>query len=301
MNSTTEVIQYTTCVVCNSKNIELDFPTQDYSVSGEAFEIYKCKDCSFHFTQAIPAPEAIGRYYKSEDYISHSNTKKGLINQLYHVVRDYMLGKKHQLVKSLAKGNQLLDIGCGTGHFLNFMKEKGYQTQGVEVDDDARAFGQKEFGLDVSSPAALFDGSLNSPFDAITMWHVLEHIHLLDDNMKAIRSLLADDGFLIIAVPNRESYDAQYYKQHWAAYDVPRHLWHFSPTTMDKIASKNGFRIQSLSKLPFDSFYTSLLSEKYKENKLFLFSGFTIGLLSYLKSVMDVKKASSVIYIMQKS
>lgn len=296
-----KVIQHRECPICNSKDIQAVIPTKDHSVSKEDFDILECSNCSFRFTQNIPGPEYIGPYYKSEEYISHSDTKEGIVNRLYHYVRDLMLGKKFNLVNGLNKHKSLLDIGCGTGYFVNFVNQKGYRVDGVEVDADARAFSKKQFDLDIKNTSALFDRSLNAPYGTITMWHVLEHVHDLEGYFKTINELLEDDGNLVIAVPNHSSYDGQYYKSYWAAYDVPRHLWHFSPETMDRLAQQNGFKIVKHATLPFDCFYVALLSEKYKGNSLFMVSGFIRGGISYLKSLFDVKNSSSVIYVMKKA
>ena len=295
-----KTIEHQKCPVCFSKDLKLALPTHDHSVSKEDFQLHDCQACGFRFTQHIPVPEEIGRYYKSEDYISHSDTKEGLVNKLYHFVRDFMLERKFKLVNQLSNHKSLLDIGCGTGYFANHVKNKGYRVEAVEVDADARAFAKKNFNLDIQPTDALFNNKLKAPFGTITMWHVLEHVHDLDAYFKTISQLLEDDGHLVIAVPNHTSYDGTYYKDYWAAYDVPRHLWHFSPSTMQKLAERNGFKIKTHATLPFDCFYVALLSEKYKGNSLFMLSGFIRGGISYLKSLMDVKQSSSVIYVMEK-
>jgi len=297
---TTDRIQYKACPLCNSKNIQAALATMDYSISKEAFDIFDCMDCSFRFTQSIPSPETIGPYYNSEVYISHSDTKEGFVNRVYHTARDLMLNRKRKLVQSLTQGKRLLDVGSGTGYFLDHMKRNGYQVKGIEIDSDARQATKKKFGIEVAEPSSLLNGELKEKVEVVTMWHVLEHLHDLHGYMKSIHHQLTEDGFLLIAVPNHASYDAQYYKKLWAAYDVPRHLWHFTPKTIAQLANKNGFEVVSQKRLPLDPFYNALLSEQYKGNKLALLSGGVVGGISLLKSYLNADKSTSPIYILKK-
>ncbi len=290
------------CPVCDGKIFSLFLNCTDFFVTGEKFQIKQCNSCGFKITENIEDENNIGSYYQSENYISHSNTSKGLVNSVYHSVRKYMLGRKRRLVEKATslKTGQILDVGTGTGFFLNEMKENGWQVTGTEKSSDARDFAKKEFKLDNLPSEKLFTLKEKS-FDAITLWHVLEHIHLLNDNMEIFHRLLKEKGKLIIAVPNHESSDAKHYKEFWAAYDVPRHIWHFSPKQMKQLGEKHGFSLTSIHSMPFDSFYVAMLSEKYKKSKMALFKGIFYGKISWLNSIINPVKCSSVIYVFQKN
>lgn len=294
-------IVHTECPVCSSKKLSPFLVCKDYTVSGEQFEIAYCAQCHTGLTQNIPDQASIGSYYKAESYISHSNTKAGLINRLYHYARNWMLGSKYALVRkeTHVPNGSLLDIGSGTGYFLDMMKKKQWQVKGIEADEDARKFAQQQFGLSVSPPEQLTELP-EKQFDAITLWHVLEHLHELNGSWQQFGRLLKDAGTLFIAVPNHESYDASHYKAQWAAYDVPRHLWHFSPTSMATLAERHGFQIVRKKMMPFDPFYIALLSEKYAGNAMGLFRGGWYGGIALLKGLLNVDKSSSVIYVLKK-
>ncbi|MCA1759473.1 MAG: class I SAM-dependent methyltransferase [Bacteroidales bacterium] len=290
------------CPVCDGKLFSPFLTCTDYFVSGEKFQIKQCSSCGFKITENIEDEDNIGTYYQSENYISHSNTSKGVVNSVYHTVRKYMLGRKRSLVEKATslKTGQILDVGTGTGFFLNEMKENGWQVTGTEKSNEARDFAKKEFNLDNLPSEELFTLKDKS-FDVITLWHVLEHIHLLNENMETFHRLLKENGKLIIAVPNHTSTDAKHYKEFWAAYDVPRHIWHFAPKQMEMLGKKHGFKMNSLHTMPFDSFYVAMLSEKYKKSKLALFKGIFYGKISWLKSIFNPAKCSSVIYVFEKN
>jgi len=289
----------TNCPLCKGTSFEKHLNCKDYTVSREDFTIVKCSSCSFTFTNPIPEENKIGSYYESEDYISHSNTSKGLINTLYQAVRSFTLKKKVKLLASLRNGKNLLDVGCGTGEFLNQAQKGGFQTKGIEPSPVAREQAIKNFGLSVSE-----EGEIKSiddkSFDFITMWHVLEHVYHLNDRIKELRRVLKDNGHLIIAVPNHESYDAKHYKEYWAAYDVPIHLYHFTPNTIEKLFETHGLTLHKTLPMKFDSFYVSMLSEKYMTGKVNLVKAFWIGLISNLKAKRG-KTYSSQIYIFRKT
>lgn len=290
------------CPVCDNNNFASFLTCKDYFVSQENYGIKQCTRCSFKITDNIEDEENIGRYYQSENYISHSNTTKGLVNSIYHQVRKYMLGRKRRLLEkesAIQKGS-ILDVGTGTGFFLDEMKQCGWQVCGIEKSAEAREFAESEFGLNNLPTEELFNLKAKS-FDAITLWHVLEHIHQLDKNMLTFSNLLKDNGKLIIAVPNSDSYDARHYKEHWAAYDVPRHIWHFAPVQMKQFAEKYNFKVKKLHTMPFDSFYVSMLSEKYKNSGLGFIKGMIHGKISWLGSLFNKAKCSSVIYVLEKS
>jgi len=295
-----ETVQYKTCPVCGHNELSAFLKVQDHSISKQDFQLVSCSECSFTLTQNPPSESEIGPFYSSEDYISHSDTNKGLVNKLYHQVRSYMLGRKKALVNKHIKGKRLLDVGSGTGYFLNHMKEAGYETKGIEVSEEATKIALEKFGLDISPPSELLQKKLKGGYDAITLWHVLEHLYDLNTYMETFHELLNDTGALIIAVPNKNSPDAAKYKDFWAAYDVPRHLWHFTPKTMEKLAKKHGFELKTMKMLPFDAFYNCLLSEKYRGNSMALFGGFINGFFSWLSSLFNVKKASSIVYVLKK-
>ena len=290
-------IYHNTCPICGSSNTHKVLTAKDYTVSLESFDIIHCGHCSGRFTQNVPGNQEIGRYYQSQEYISHSETKKGLINRLYHSVRKITLRSKQNWVKAgtgLKQGN-LLDIGCGTGAFLSYMKQAGWQVTGLEPDENARQNAKTLYNIEPLPSAELYKLPARQ-YDAITMWHVLEHVHSLQDYLRQIRVLLKPEGTLLIAVPNYTSQDAEHYGAYWAAYDVPRHLYHFSPTAMEQLLKQNKIRIVKKHPMVFDGFYVSLLSEKYKTGGNGLIGGFWNGLRSYRKGLKDVDRCSSVVY-----
>jgi len=264
-------ISYTACPVCNSTEIHKVLEAKDYTVSQDSFEIWHCKLCNFRFTQHIPNASNIGPYYQSANYVSHSDTQEGLIHKIYHFVRTYTLKQKLGLIKkALGKSTgDLLDVGAGTGAFAKTMKDAGFTVTGLEPDETARKNALDKNGLTLLSPENLYQFPANS-FDVITMWHVLEHVHDLHGYLEKYHAILRQDGKLIIAVPNYTSYDAQVYQQYWAAYDVPRHLYHFSPESMATLAKKKGFQINTYKPMWFDSIYVAMLSEQYKTGKIII-------------------------------
>lgn len=289
------------CHFCQSEKTKIAFFLKDHSVSKETFSLFDCEDCGLRFTNPIPDTTSISKYYQSEDYISHSNTKKGIVNSLYHAARDFMIQQKINWIKSFSSKRTLLDIGCGTGHFMHALKENGFQVKGVEIDDGARNFAINQFGLDVITPQDFLNDSSEVSYGVITLWHVLEHIHEPAVFLNKINSSLSEDGILMIAVPNFTSYDADYYADYWAAYDVPRHLWHFSPIFLEKWFRSQGFKLITKKSLVLDPFYVSLLSEKYKTqgNGSFI-AGIMIGVYATFMSWINQSKASSLMYVLEK-
>ncbi|WP_290793096.1 class I SAM-dependent methyltransferase [Flavihumibacter sp. UBA7668] len=296
------LIHYSTCPVCSSTSVKEFQVIPDYSVSKEIFSVWKCESCSFQFTQDIPDQESIGTYYQSADYISHNDTKKGIINTLYHWVRKYTLRSKSRLIVEVSgrKSGHLLDIGAGTGAFLHTMKHAGWQVTGLEPDAGARSIARDKYQLQLLEPDSLFRLE-SGRFDVISMWHVLEHVHALQEYVKTIVQLLKQDGRLIVAVPNYTSGDATYYQNFWAAYDVPRHLYHFSPASMRRLMELPGLQIEKTIPMWFDSFYVSMLSENYKNGKPNHVNAFLQGWKSNQKAMRDKEKASSLIYVMRKT
>lgn len=286
------------CPFCNSEKIHPVLTAKDYTVSQESFEVWHCSTCTNRFTQAIPDIQHIGPYYQSATYVSHSDTDKGLINRLYHMVRSYTLGSKRSMIKRIAGLDRgiLLDIGAGTGAFANTMLQAGWEVTGLEPDPIARENAQQKHGIQLRSAEEVYSLP-NSSFDVITLWHVLEHVHDLHGYFKQFKQLLKPGGKLVIAVPNYTSKDAAQYGQYWAAWDVPRHLYHFSPAGMQHLAGLHGFSIQSMHPMWFDAFYVSMLSEQYKNGKGNLLGAFFTGLMSNLNAIGDKRKCSSLIYV----
>ena len=286
------------CVCCGNSKCTPVLAAKDYTVSQQSFTINECSNCQFRFTENAPSIADIGKYYAAESYISHTNTNKGLINQLYHWVRLYTLGSKRRLIIRNSKLAQvdLLDVGAGTGFFVEEMTKAGWRVTGLEPDDQARERAKERAGIQLESPEKLWNLAPAS-FDVITLWHVLEHVHDLSGYLRQFHHLLRPNGLLIIAVPNYQSQDAAHYQAYWAAYDVPRHLYHFSPRSMNFLLNSYQFQSPRLQPMWFDAFYVSMLSEKYKTGKDHPLLGAFVGLLSNLKALFNRNKASSLIYI----
>lgn len=295
MNS---VVHHTHCPVCGSSSIKPVLSVKDHTVSGNNFSVWQCDDCTLRFTQDAPGIDSIGEFYKSEHYISHTNTSRGLINQLYQLVRKKTLRQKRRLICNVTGRNRgtLLDVGSGTGSFVKKMTQNGWQVIGLEPDADARRIAKEQFNCELRNTDELFKLPMDS-FDAISLWHVLEHVHDLHGYMRRLKLLLKKNGRLVIAVPNYTSFDASIYEEFWAGYDVPRHLYHFSPLSIEILMEQMEMQIREHKPMWFDSFYVSLLSSKYRHKKTRWLSAIWIGLRSNLKAISNKKKCSSVIYV----
>lgn len=295
-------INYTSCPVCGSKNLQYKLSAKDHTVSNEVFDILECNNCTLRVTKGVEDEEGIGKYYKSDNYISHSDTTKGAVNFLYHKVRQVTLkSKRNFLIKSVKlKKGKLLDIGAGTGAFASFMKQNEWEVTGLEPDENARKTAFDLHGIELLPSDQLFQIGSES-FDAITMWHVLEHVHKLNEYIIELKRLIKPQGKIFIAVPNYTSLDAQKYKQNWAAYDVPRHLYHFSPQSMRQLLLKHQLHLDEIKPMWFDSFYVSMLSEEYKSSKSNLPKALISGSASNFRALKNKEQASSLIYIISKS
>ncbi len=268
---------------------------KDYLVSGESFDLLYDSDLDYLKTFPQPKLENLSRYYESQDYISHTDEKKGLFSSLYQFVKKWSLQKKTKLIFDQNNGfGSLLDIGAGTGDFLKVAKERGWEVYGTEPNKNASKLALEK-GVQLKPSLIDFDGK---QFDVITLWHVLEHIPNLEETIFKLSNLLKPNGILIVAVPNFKSFDAKYYGKFWAAFDVPRHLWHFSKTSIEKLFAEN-FKLEKIKPMIFDSFYVSLLSEKYRSGSKFSLKAVWIGFLSNLKA-KKTKEYSSHIYCFKK-
>ena len=271
---------------------------KDHTVSGEDFELLYNQRCRCLETIPQPSESDLPSYYKSDDYISHTDSKRNLFEKAYHIVRNISLKRKLKLIKSFAStGNTLLDIGCGTGDFLAVAKNHGWDVSGVEPNDKAREIANSKTNNTVYNSAALFDFSEES-FDVITLWHVLEHLPRLEDHLSQLKKLIKPEGVIIIAVPNYKSHDAAYYKNYWAAYDVPRHLWHFSRESIKWMFKNINMGVVKILPMKFDAYYVSLLSEKYKTGKMRYINAIWRGWQSNAKARRS-GEYSSLIYIIK--
>lgn len=286
------------CPLCGSSSVSKEMECKDCFVSGEIFPIYECSECGFRFTAGVPDDSAMGRYYQSAAYISHSDTGKGLMNKVYHMVRMYMLREKCNMVMHFTglKHGTLLDYGTGTGYFAHSMSERGWNVESIEMSENARTFAFEHFGLRSKLPSDM-DTLADHSFDCVTLWHVMEHVSNMHEMMDAFRRILKDTGLLVMAVPNRTSYDAQHYGERWAAYDVPRHLWHFSPSTMQRLGNDHGFALVEMIPMPFDAFYISMMTEKNYGAFCPFLKGLWYGSKAWLHTLGNKERSSSLIYI----
>ena len=282
----------------DNKSIYLS--VKDHSVSGEEFQLIYNSQLEILETSPQPSEEQLPKYYQSEDYISHTDAKRNLFEKVYHFIKTIALKRKLKLINSFnVEEKKLLDVGCGTGDFLKVAKDHNWSVSGIEPNLEARIIANKKTDNSVFDIEQLLTFEKHS-FDIITLWHVLEHLPKLDDHIAILESLLKPNGRLVIAVPNYKSFDANYYKGYWAAFDVPRHLWHFSQNTISKLVQQKGMEVIKTEPMIFDAFYVSLLSEKYKNGFMNPIKAFWIGWRSNLKAKRS-GEFSSLIYIIKKS
>lgn len=273
---------------------------KDHSVSGEKFQLKKNEKYGFLETFPQPKTNQLSEYYKTEDYISHTDAKRNWFEKAYHLVRRFSLKQKLKLINGFkTETKTLLDVGCGTGDFLKTAKENNWIVSGIEPNADARTIANQKTDNSVFDIEQLNNFESNS-FDVITLWHVLEHLPDLEYQISILKKLLKHKGRLVVAVPNYKSFDANYYNQFWAAYDVPRHLWHFDQKSISKLFASIDMEIEQLKPMLFDAFYVSLLSEQYKSGRKNIFKGFYNGLRSNLNA-SRTREYSSLIYVLKNS
>lgn len=295
------MIHHHSCPLCSSDQISFYLRCTDFFLSGESYDLFTCESCGFVFTQDRPDDKDIGKYYDSQEYASHY-ASKDLLNLYYRISRSIMLRIKSSFIRRITgiKRGCLLDIGSGSGNFLARMKEIGWNVKGIELNEKAREASSSKFGVEVLPPGQIsfFD---SESFDCITFWHVLEHLSDPEQYLKNSMRLLKPGGCCIVALPNCRSFDAEHYKHYWAAFDVPRHLWHFTPESFSFLTGRAGYSVTSAVRLPADVFYISILSEKYKGSKLYIIAGFLKGLWFSLLAAAKKEKASSLIYVIRKT
>ena len=288
----------TTCPWCGSEKAHSHLQLKDYFLTQESFEIVECDDCHLLYTTPRPTADEIGKYYQSENYYSHQENKKGFIPRLYEAIKKVNIKHKFEVATNdlkLENGGKMLEIGCGVGDFLHYAEQQGWECYGAEPSDDAVKILRTKTKIKVVKPEQI-EGFPDASFDLICMWHVLEHVADLKWQIAQLKRLLKPNGRIVIALPNYQSYDAQYYKDKWAAYDVPRHLNHFSEEFMRKELNNCGLAYIKSERLVWDSFYISYLSEQYSQHNFALLHGGWRGLLSNLKA-RKTGQYSSLVYV----
>lgn len=294
-NMTQELLQE--CPVCQNSTFVSYLVCKDYLVSKTEFTIQACAGCGLRFTNPRPNHTSIGAYYESADYVSHNDQSTGIVNKLYRLVRQYTLRQKLNLVNSIQSDKgKLLDVGCGTGLFLETCQQGKWQIAGVEPDATARAVAIDRLKKSIVETIQEVG---EEPYDIITMWHVLEHIPNLGETVQELKDRLRTGGTLVLALPNSNSLDADHFKQYWAAYDIPRHLSHFTPTTINRLMSQAGFRLVSTRPMYFDSFYIGMLSTRHRDGQTNWLESIYQGIRSNW-SARKTGNYSSLIYLFQK-
>jgi SAM-dependent methyltransferase len=293
------VEELTQCPACGGGAFSPYIQSKDQLVSQQTFQIVQCRQCQLLFTNPRPTPESIGSYYKSDAYISHDDTRGGLIDTAYRSVRAYTLQQKEKLIQAVNGGRRgaMLDYGCGTGTFLKKCQESGWTVTGFEPDEDARKLARQRVSQPILKDLNAIDAS--NPVDVITLWHVLEHVPNLNETLALLAGTLRSGGALVIAVPNPAAADARQYGTFWAAYDVPRHLYHFTPPVLKQLVEQHGVQLEEQRPMPFDAYYIALLSTGHRDGK----ANYVESLLSGFKSNRSASRTgqySSLTYVFRK-
>ncbi|MFK5854611.1 MAG: class I SAM-dependent methyltransferase [Bacteroidota bacterium] len=284
------------CPVCSNSNISTYINTKDYFFTQDNFSLTKCLDCDFVFTN--PIPTNLGKYYDTPDYLSHNTDDNGMMGSSYSYLRNINIKRKYNLVKRYNTSGKFLDIGCGTGELLKYFKDNNWVVQGIEPNNSARELAKTKYNINVAEENELDHIQPNS-LDVISMWHVLEHVPNLHKRLEQISKLIKKSGTVFIALPNLDSPDSKKYKEYWSALDVPRHLHHFTQQTFEKLISYHGMKLIHAEPMKLDSYYVSMLSEKYKKNSFYLVSAFISGIISNFKAKKK-NSYSSMIYVVKK-
>lgn len=295
----------TSCPSCGHDSFQNILSCIDYTYSQDAFCLVECASCKLLFTNPRPDELAIGKYYDSPEYVSHTDTNSGLLFTLYGIVKRYTLKKKRKTLEALSNEKNILDYGAGSGDFSNELVQNNWTVSAYEPDANARnKIAEKNSKINLVGQLSEIGTDSKS---VITLWHVLEHVHRLNETIKEFHRVLKSDGIIVIAVPNHTSYDADFYQTDWAAYDVPRHLYHFNPATLETLMTANGFQLHERKPMWFDSYYVSLLSEKNLSKTGVLktvfgwIRAFLVGSYSNIKTISSTKNCSSVTYVFKKA
>lgn len=283
------------CPICSSKKSSLYMDTQDYFYSQEPFSITQCNECEFLYTN--PVPQNMFKYYQTEKYYSHNTASGGVVSEIYSLLRWLNIKKKYTLLNKITSGKSILDVGCGTGELLGYFKNKGWATMGIEPNDKARAIAYNNNDGNIYGEDHLAELKPKS-FDIITLWHVLEHVEHLNTRMEELKRLIKKGGSLVFALPNINSPDSKKYGAFWAALDVPRHLYHFNEKSFKKLLAKHGLKLVSSLPMKLDSYYVSMLSEKYMGNSLYMPAAFINGTISNIKAKKN-NNYSSMIFVVR--
>ncbi len=261
-------IETRACPLCGQANHTqfLQAPDRFNPEGGYSFRIAQCTDCGFVYLNPRPIAETIGQFYQDEAYQPFLSTlgERSLWDRLYEFVRSHALRGKRNKIERLQKTGRLLDVGCGTGEFLDEMQRHGWQVAGMEKDEEAAQFAGKNYGLAVQTRLLQECEFDKASFDVITFWHVLEHVYDPIETLNTAKSLLKPDGLILIAMPNIHSFDARFYGQHWVALDTPRHLLHFTPDSVAKLCDVIGLRLLGVRQMVLDAFYNCILSEQLR-------------------------------------
>ncbi len=285
------------CPGCHSPNIGNHFICTDYVVSGESFALSVCRDCELVFTNPRPVKDIIGKYYRSENYIPHSE-KKSAFNRLYRIARSMNIRNKIKLIGPTPAGGRIIDVGCGTGEFLAACKKNGWDVTGIEPFYPANTVSSELLGSSIHTDISQISG--DNTFDLITFWHALEHIYEMHETVEQAKKLLSKSGKILIALPNRDSLDAELYGPGWAGYDVPRHLYHFNQNSFGRMIKDHGLKLTGTLPLRFDAYYISLLSEQYKKGSRNWLKSFVTGYKSNSYAITNQQNFSSLIYVLKK-
>lgn len=286
------------CPWCDSEKTQMHLWVKDLFLTNEAFEIHECLKCGLLFTEPRPKLEEIAKYYQSEEYYSHQENKKGFVPHIYEEVKSINLKKKYKMATKDLEPGRMLEIGCGAGDFLHIMEIHGWDCTGIEPSESAKEIATKKVKAVLLNPQEI-NQLEDESFDLITMWHVLEHVDNLKEEIYQLQRLLKKGGRLVLALPNFKSADAQYYKEYWAAYDVPRHLNHFCRESINNIFKTTDFKRIKTDKLVWDAYYISYMSEKYMNHSLPLLKGAWKGLRSNCKARKN-GEWSSLVYVLER-
>jgi ubiquinone/menaquinone biosynthesis C-methylase UbiE len=290
----------TSCLVCGHHELTQELTCKDFVATGESFDLYRCNHCSFLFTNPRPGMNEIGPYYQSDRYVSHAGDKQNFsfMYKVYDVVRDYSIHQKLKLIKSYHPSGTMMDLGCGLGYFLDgVVKDNTFKVSGVDISNEAIEYVRNKFGYTVHHETGLDQMPAHS-FDVITQWHVLEHVHLLNERMQQLKRLLTPGGTMFIAVPNSNSWDAKHYGEFWDGYDVPRHLYHFNQKSFNLLMEKHGFKVVATKPMIFDAPYISMRSEVHKGKNLAFVRGALSGAVSTINA-LGKKDYSSLLFVVK--